>query len=445
MYLLVERICKIVFLIIVVPSFCFSEEHGKESSHLSGLIQSSYRGYVLNKGLGDNHKFLQSLDISYDDSEQQGVSFDFSGDLIFGDNTHQDESTGSIFDTWHQSAHTSIYQLSSDVVFFKPTCLFSVGRHFVENLFKAHIDGISLSNKFSNGLIYIYAGIPVRFYDDDLFTDSKQAGTSLSFYLNSQTSLNMAYQYLKEVPDIFENGSPESIHQLALSVNQSIQDMGTFYLMGKTINSDMDQIKANILLFLEQHDVSANFTGLYQLKKISERPVTEAYFAGVMGTILPYYYLDINVNKFFSTYNFEIYGGLASRKLENDSLASEFNHSFIHEYVGLILHDVTSADLYVHFKGDLWHQTQEGKNDFATGGFDITYDQQGLWRLETGLNYSLYRYDYYMDLNEKDDIYSIYAEARLKNFFQTEINIRYHLDMYDLTEHRFNITAKYYF
>jgi len=428
------------FINVYATTLCFA----KELNHnFSGLLQSLYKNRTLSDNLGTDHQFTQFLDIELNELERKGFSIYFSGDLTVGDQTQ----TGNIFNTWDKSYHAAIYQLSSEISFFHENAKIEVGRLFVNKAFDVHIDGFRLLNKFSNGNghICIYTGMPVRYYDDVIFTDSTQAVTSIQFNFKSLSTLNIEYQYLKEEPDCFDNGSSEDIHQVAVSFNQYIQKIGKLYVSGETMNDRIDNIKGNLSLLFERIGLMTDMTCKYQFEKIDERPISESLFVDVSRPVEPYYYVNFNFNKTFDSYPLELYAGLTIRKLEHQEQESDFNHSFIHENLGLIIHNLFSLDLMLHLKTDIWHETGEGKNDFITGGYDITYRPEQNWCLKTGLDYSLYRYDYYMDLNEKDHIYSIYAEALRKQFMNTDVKFRYSLDMYDLNEHRINVTSTYFF
>jgi hypothetical protein len=172
-----------VVLLLLPPVICFSNDvKDNNSQGFSGLFQSSFKSRMLSDDLGTDHKFIQFLDLELNEMDKKGFSLYFSGDFIQGDQTQ----SGDIFNTWNHSFHGSVYQLSSKISFFHKTGLLEVGRHFVDNAFTIHIDGLSYINKFVNnkGQFCIYAGIPVRYYDDVLFTDSTQTGVSLQLFYN---------------------------------------------------------------------------------------------------------------------------------------------------------------------------------------------------------------------------------------------------------------------
>jgi len=431
-------------LILFAPTICFSDELGdNNSASFLGFFQSSYKGRMLSDNLGADHKFTQFLDVELNNMAKKGFSIYFSGDFTVGDQTQ----SGDIFNTWDHSYHGAVYQLSSKISFFQETGSLEIGRQFVDNAFNIHIDGLSYIHKFvnNNAQLCMYAGMPVHYYDDVIFTDSTQAGASIKLYLKPYSTLNLAYQYLKEKPDCFENGSSEEIHQVAISFNQYIQKIGKFNFSGTTIDDRLDHINASLYMFFEQVGLTANMNCKYQFEIIDERPISESFLVDVSKPVMPYYYVDFNFSKSTHPYPIDFYAGLAIRKLENKDQEMDFNHSFVHEYVGLIVNDILSLDIILQLKAEIWQETGEGKNDFITGGYDITYTPDDQWCLKTGLDYSLYRYDYYMDLNEKDHIYTIYTEMLRKKWMNTDIKFRYNLDMYDLKEHRINITATYIF
>jgi hypothetical protein len=121
---------------------------------------------------------------------------------------------------------------------------------------------------------------------------------------------------------------------------------------------------------------------------------------------------------------------------------SAFNHSYHRQYLGTIFEDVTKLDLRFSIQAEYWAVFDADNDDSIltfVGG--VEYDVPGAYRISVGSSYSLFKYDYFLDLDEKEDVYTIQANGRYFLRPGYYLEGRYELDIYDIYEHRFVTTV----
>jgi hypothetical protein len=73
-------------------------------------------------------------------------------------------------------------------------------------------------------------------------------------------------------------------------------------------------------------------------------------------------------------------------------------------------------------------------------GGEIGYTKPQTINISAGSFYSLYKYDYFIDADEKTDVYTVYSDVRYYIQPGLYFDGRYELDIHDIHEHRFIAT-----
>ncbi|MBW2647877.1 MAG: hypothetical protein JRE23_17240, partial [Deltaproteobacteria bacterium] len=281
---------------------------------------------------------------------------------------------------------------------------------------------------------FAYAGLPVRLYEDGDYLDAREVGGGAHILLDNYTKITLEHQFVEEEPDIVGSygSSEKKRYQLsAFAIRRSFfnKRYGSISLFILN-NSPIDELDL---------DVDASY--FYQFKEIDNMPTTVGPYTALTGQIKPYHRVTIDITKGLYE-DIWISGGTELRLLDFGEDETAFNHSYNHEYVALIIENLPIRGLHFSLQADFWEVMDSNNEDMIlTFGGELGYRKPEDVDVSVGSFYSLYKYDYFMDTNEKTDVYTVYADGRY--YIQPGLywDARYELDIYDIYEHRFIATV----
>jgi hypothetical protein len=123
----------------------------------------------------------------------------------------------------------------------------------------------------------------------------------------------------------------------------------------------------------------------------------------------PYWQAGVMVYKGLGD-NFAVEGGLEGRKLKDEKEEGNFNHAFNRYYGTLIVRDLGLEGLEMSATGSVFDSDTRDEDIHSYSG-DVTYRADRSFKISGGVDYSLYRYDYYLN-SELEDYYTYYFKMR---------------------------------
>ena len=423
------------------------------SLSLSGLLQLRYDGRYLSDGENDDHKLHQIADIYIKDAGWGHFKFTLSGDMIEDidseDDDDQTDRTRNVHDTWDSSSHGYLYVCQAELYELGYLSYARFGRQYVNHeLSTTHIDGLNLLLDFdlfgTQIKPFVYAGIPVRLYEDGDYWDAEQFGGGAHIHFGRATKITLEHQVIEEEPDIvgtYRESGTNRYEQSAVALRRSFFPKGYGYLSLFLLDNRATHINTRFSLLVDRLDLDIDASYFYQFQEIDEAPISSPYYTGLIGTIKPYHNVALDIMKGVYKDRVWISGGTQWRLLDSGEEESEFNHSYNNQYLAVIIDDLLMKDVQLSLQADFWQvMDSDNEDEILSFGGEIAYEKPKTISVSLGSFYSLYRYDYFADTDEKTDVYTVYSDVRYYIQPGLYLDARYELDIYDIDEHRFVAT-----
>lgn len=446
------KITSYLFMITFLFADCGFADDVTGSLQIKHQIFKYYDGSESCNDAGFFQKSSQYCELTKHRTDDGHFSFSFSGELVENNYNSKIDSEEysrafSIDDTFSDNIHGYVYQLSLEFYDYGPFETLFLGRQYVSRDFISHIDGLYTNITILDNLmnIYLFGGFPVRFYDDSEYPDSKVAGTGLKLSLPTQTQVSAGYIFCEEKDSAYGNDYSDSYHEEALTINQRIFGISELLLKMTVLESEIKSLKFSASSWFEKIDPNLTFDLSYyrQLIEVDQTPSMFSVFTRLLGPVKPYQSVYLQFSKSILDRGI-LFGGLEWRDLLSGESESEFNHSFLHEYLAVSFFPFFAEALELTLQGNRWQRLDDDKK-IISGEGELKFKASEQIKLRGGISYSLFKYDYYYDFNETTDVYSIFFEGRYDIFRDYFIGGKYCMDIYDIREHRITLTAGYNF
>jgi hypothetical protein len=272
-------------------------------------------------------------------------------------------------------------------------------------------DGVALDAALSQRIfITAYGGAAAHFEELEYeWGDDTVAGAGLDISPTFDSVISMDYLYIQDKRDFFGFEDQED-HLISLKVWQRF----TKYISGMTrfryLNDDARDIrvKAGVTFPDAGFQISAGY--FRQFGEETEHTNETSIYYDIVGTTAEFHSFDIKARKFFGEH-YAIDVGYYDRRLLDSNDESSFNRDYSRLYAAFDVADLLMKRLTLSLIGEYW---ETGDNSYQSGGLDASYTLKKGRRkgeLSAGTYYSLYKYDYYDDRDERDDVQTYYARA----------------------------------
>jgi hypothetical protein len=433
----------------------FFAEHtfaDESSLSLSGLLQLRYDGRYLSDDEGEDHKLHQIADINIKENKWGHFKFSLAGDMIEDIDSLDDDQTDrtrTIHDTWDSSSHGYLYVCQAEIYELGRLNYARFGRQYVNHeLPTTHLDGLNLLldlDLFGMQIKpFAYAGIPVRLYEDGGYWDATEVGGGAHILLDRFTKITLEHQLIEEDPDIvgtYRESGKNRYEQSALAIRRSLLHKGYGYISLFFLDNSPKNINTRFSLLVDRLDLDIDTSYFYQFKEIDEAPTSSPFYTGLTEPIKPYHNFTLDIMKGVYKDRIWVSAGTQWRLLDSGEDETEFNHSYNNQYLALIIDDLLMKNLELSLQADFWQvMDSDNEDEILSFGGEIAYEKPKTINISLGSFYSLYRYDYFADADEKTDVYTIYSDIRYYIQPKLYLDARYELDIYDIHEHRFIAT-----
>jgi hypothetical protein len=422
----------------------------EDAISLSGLLELRYDGRYLSDDEGEDHKLYQVADINVKENKWGHFKFTLSGDIAEDlDGKAEDDEpdrTRTIRDTWDSSTHGFLYVCQGEIYQLGPLDYARFGRQYVSHeLGTTHLDGFNCLLKLDvfNKRIkpFAYGGIPVRLYEDVNYLDAQEVGGGAHIYWDRWTRMTLEHQLIEEEPDIigtYGESEENRYEQSAFAIRRNLFSKGYGYVSLFLLDNSPKHVNSMFSILLDKLDLEIDASYFYQFDEIDDMPTTTSPYTGLVGPIKPYHRVTLDIMKGIYKDYVWLSGGTEWRLLDSGEDESQFNHSYNHEYLALIIEDLLLKGLGLSLQAAYWQVMDDDNEDsiFTLSG-GIEYRKPKKIKLFLGSSYSLYSYDYFADPDEKTDVYTIHSDIRYYVQPRLYFDARYELDIHDIYEHRF--------
>lgn len=380
----------------------------------------------------------------------------FGGDLSFGFWTDMDGEPGedsspsfadpkdSSFPIWLE-----VYKLSLDYHSEGIVKLARAGRQVTEYGRDAVFDGVSLVLAPWKPYIEIFmlGGRSVHFFDlDSSFFEDWLAGVGTVVRPHKDLKLELAYRFSREetVADFGSVGAVDSKvhmdHSAGLDIHYRYKDW--FYLQAfmQSANEDIAEMGGKLRFEWVEKEFGVDVGAKAQPSTLGEITEAEDPYMSILGESLPFVRFNGDLWKAYTTpkgiYAFHV--GYEGRQLTLDD-ETPFNRNFGRVYTLFSMSDIGVKGPFISLIFERWAEGPDLSDDglWAVGG-SAGYDVD-VFRGEVGTRFDRFKYDYYLDVDEKMDVQTYFVDLRGRVVDWLYIKGRYEFERFDRDIHTVTI------
>lgn len=295
-------------------------------------------------------------------------------------------------------------------------------------------DGVALDIRpFSSVNLTLYGGAAVNLYEIGRSeSDDTVAGAGLDLSPTASTGISLDYAALKDKRDYL--GMTDVKDDL---VSVRVWQRFTPSLKGtvryRYQNDEARDLTVRMLGSFPGAGTEFGASYLRQFRTQAEQSNALSPFVDVMGHSDPYHSLEVKLRQFFGK-RYAVNLAYFKRDLIGDSLPGTFNREYTRSAVGFEVNDLFMNDLVLSLSGDQWRSPglpAAAERTYTSGGADIGYSfgkKGSITRINTGTYYSLYKYDYYLQLGERTNVRTYYLNTKVPVVKQMALSLGYELE-----------------
>ena len=120
-----------------------------------------------------------------------------------------------------------------------------------------------------------------------------------------------------------------------------------------------------------------------------------------------------------------------------------YNRDYGRAYLSVEASDIVVKGPFLNALGELYytHKSASPEDRFFTAGGGAGFENDTI-RIEAGSYYQWYKYEYYMDANEVEDVRTYFAGIRITPIKWIGVRLKYELEQFDRLIHTATITLE---
>ncbi len=272
-------------------------------------------------------------------------------------------------------------------------------------------DGLAADIKAARTLnLAVYGGAAVHFYEiANRWGDDTLAGAGVDYTPFTSGGLSLDYLSARDERELFSfTDQNDELYAVKLWYRFSPGLKATVKYRG--INSESRDANARVIGVIPGIDLEVSANYFRQSHTQNELTNEFSSYYDILGQSHPYQSYDIKARKLFGA-RYAVDLGYYKRSLLKDLQQGAFNREYERTFVDFEIADALTDGLSFMLIGELWKSVA---NEFSSGGLDVGYalPKKKNAKLSAGTYYSLYKYDYYTALGERDHVRTYYINGK---------------------------------
>lgn len=226
-----------------------------------------------------------------------------------------------------------------------------------------------------------------------------------------------------------ENSKDEGLHDdiYLIEARQKLLEYINFIGYFTIISEKAGDLDLKIDFYYPTVDLQIRARGHILINQVNRVTTNVDTFTTFMVVEQPYQLLNFNISKCFGeNWNMEV--GYTGRRLDHSRDRGAFNREYNQIYVTASTRNLEWEGFSLSFSGELW--LAEDGDYFYGVDFEAGYCAGEKWKASAGVDYSLYKYDYYTQ-KEKTDVYTLFASMHYRVSYYLEIKGKYECELYE--------------
>ncbi|MBI4211763.1 MAG: hypothetical protein HY540_03915 [Deltaproteobacteria bacterium] len=395
----------------MIPIFLLTSfSHAQPSFH--GSLSNRYKFRTAGSQADHDLETIGALDINDASADKWFGSFEGGGRFDL-DGSNADSTFASPFDRRAAGRLYRAYAGVNDVSVFQTI---KVGRQYQFDFEALYFDGAHLLMKpISKCTFQAFGGVPVHLYENQLgfHPGDWLAGSAVDVDALPTLKLRGDYVHLRDRASSFRFTSGDREDDL-FGTTLWWTPSPKFNAMSRftSFADDVRDVTLSLSAGVPDKNFRVQFDAYRLLHREDVRVIDwDAY--SIAGTYEPYTEVSLKFSKDIGEHFTADVGGSA-RLLDEEQIASPFNHGFKHAFVFLSAFDLPWKIVSVNATADYYHgEDNTLKNDTFGGSFSLTHQPFPFLDVTAGTAYYLYRFNLFTG-DESDDVQTYFLEANAK-------------------------------
>lgn len=351
---------------------------------------------------------------------------------------------GSAYDLAAPYIWFDVYSLWGQFRSRTPLKQLRIGRQTAEHGPLLNFDGIAADFRVVDRYfdLFVYGGRTKHYFelDADLFEDWTAA---VGGVIRPVHGFEIEFEYRFALEDV---ATAEGVidHEYGLQLKYRHEELLLLSAYYRGINDHAGHAGLGVMLELSKLEFGADLRVDTQLTELGEIVESGDAYHTILGNSLPHIRTRLDVWKAFSTSvgTYALHLGWAARMLFEDAPETKFNRDYGRLYLLFQANDIGVKGLFAslvaewHYSSLKWQLDPDGL--FTVGG-SVGYDAK-IVRAEVGSHYASFKYTYFKDAREIQDVRTVFADVRVRPVSWLDIRLRYEYEAYAAETHTFMFT-----
>jgi len=317
-----------------------------------------------------------------------------------------------IGDTGSSSSKGYLYEAHFDINhLFRPMSQLRLGRQAGTRDEPIFFDGLAADLDLAREMILVvYGGRAVHFFElDGTETSDRLWGAGTDMRLFEPTTLSVDYLAAR---DLRESDDSRLDRQIAVKIEQHFGSQWRTLLRGRNINGEPRDVRLRVLGAIKAAALDISTTYFRQIRTQNELSNETSLYFDVLGQSHPFHSLDLKV-RWQPGQDYAVDVGGFRRELLEEEDETPFNRQFTRTYATLEVDNLLVAGVFTILTGEQW---DSATTDVSTWGLEAGYASKSgrrPSRYSIGSYYSLYQYDYYLELGERTRARTYFLDAQV--------------------------------
>ena len=273
-------------------------------------------------------------------------------------------------------------------------------------------DGLAIDLKlFSNLKIFLYGGLAVHFYEMDDGTDII-GGMGIDYRMFRSTKISLDYLYIKDERDLYTE-EEEIAEYTSVKLRQDFSSYAKAMVKYRWMNGEERDYKIRTHFKVVPTDTEINLAYYRQMEKKKEVSNEMSPFYDILGESKPYHYFDAKVRQQFGENIILDIGAYQRELVEEPEEESAFNREYKRFFIIFEMSELLTKGLSISLTGEHW---ETKAREFDSTGVEASYvlgKKINRFEVSAGYYYSLYKYDYYLELGERTEVTTYFARTQI--------------------------------
>ena len=331
-----------------------------------------------------------------------------------------------IGDTWGRRTKAQLFE--ANAVLNDPlrhTRRFTIGRQSGTRDEPVVFDGAAAELGSEKLLLTLYGGAAVHFYEvNATWGKDTLEGAGVDYRPLPSLGISADALAVKDLREFDPNGGEVHDRMLSFKIWQRFEPFTRVAVQYRYLNGEARDLSVRAAGAWLEQNAELSIAYFRQFNAQTELSNELSPFYDVVGLSAPFQSVDIRLRKFIAS-RVALDLGYFQRSLLDSADEGPFNKEYSREFIDLEVSDLFTANLSWMVTAEHWRS--EGTS-LQTLGTDLTYRirKDGREsRVGVGTYYSLYKYDYYADLGERDQVRTYYLDGRYPLAKGLSMNGRY--------------------